>query len=327
MCTLKLFPTKIEHCIEFSKIIFKEIFEQYITDIKLILEDEEKFYNILNEIEDRNQLYLILENYKNILFILENQSQVSIIKYSIFIFSYYFDYKIKQILNENEASYSKINFNKRPTPLKINLFDDNTILFFKSFYCILSDIVNFEEELDMEKIKTIITGEKICIKEELSETKQQIQDFINELSDIKKNVKIYEKINSMKQIYFDKDNDENYHINFVLSFSNLRAKNYNIETTDFLNVKEIAGNIIPAIASTTAAITGIASLQIYTLLQTDNLDLLRNCDINLGVNIINLYIPERKRYNTDSKNSENILAKKVIPKFGIKLTYSDLISL
>ena len=314
MCTLKLFPTKIEHCIEFSKIIFKEIFEQYITDIKLILEDEEKFYNILNEIEDRNQLYLILENYKNILFILENQSQVSIIKYSIFIFSYYFDYKIKQILKENEASYSKINFNKRPTPLKINLFDDNTILFFKSFYCILSDIVNFEEELDMEKIKTIISGAKICIKEELSETKQQIQDFINELSDIKKNVKIYEKINSMKQIYFDKDNDENYHISFVLSFSNLRAKNYNIETTDFLNVKEIAGNIIPAIASTTAAITGIASLQIYTLLQTDNLDLLRNCDINLGVNIINLYIPEEKRYITDSKNSENILVKKVIPK-------------
>ena len=38
----------------------------------------------------------------------------------------------------------------------------------------------------------------------------------------------------MKQINFEKDNDENYHINFILSFSNLRASNYNIEKTEFL---------------------------------------------------------------------------------------------
>ena len=101
---------------------------------------------------------------------------------------------------------------------------------------------------------------------------------------------------------------------FILSFSNLRAKNYNIETTDFLNVKEIAGNIIPAIASTTAAITGIASLQIYTLLQTDNLNSFRNCNINLGAGLISLYIPEDKRYITDSFNNENNLVKKVIPR-------------
>ena len=76
-------------------------------------------------------------------------------------------------------------------------------------------------------------------------------------------------------------------------------------------------------------------MQIYTLLQTDNLDLLRNCDINLGVNIINLYIPEEKRYITDSKNSENILVKKVIPKdysvwdkidiFGPNITVKNII--
>ncbi len=53
---------------------------------------------------------------------------------------------------------------------------------------------------------------------------------------------------------FDKDDDDNYHINFILSFSNLRANNYKIENCDFLKVKEIAGNIIPAIASTLSLI-------------------------------------------------------------------------
>ena len=118
----------------------------------------------------------------------------------------------------------------------------------------------------------------------------------------------------MKQINFEKDNDENYHINFILSFSNLRASNYNIEKTEFLNAKEIAGNIIPAIASTTAAITGITCLQIYTLLQTDNLRLFRNSDFNLGTGLFDLYIPEEKRYVQDSINIENILEKKVIPR-------------
>ena len=90
MCTLKIFPTKIEHCIEFSKIVFKELFEQYITDIKLILDDEQQLNNIINETNDRNQLYLILEIYKNIFYVLKNPSQYTIIKYALFIFIYYF---------------------------------------------------------------------------------------------------------------------------------------------------------------------------------------------------------------------------------------------
>ena len=147
MCTLKIFPTKIEDCIEFSKIVFKELFEQYITDIKLIVEDEQQFYNIINETNDSNQLYLILEIYKHILNVLENPSHYTIIKYSLFVFTYYFEYIINHLLKDHAtSSSSNININKRPSPLKIDLNDDNIILYFKSFYYILSDIINFNEE-------------------------------------------------------------------------------------------------------------------------------------------------------------------------------------
>ena len=37
MCTLKILSKKIEDCIEFSKILYNELFEQYITDIKFIV--------------------------------------------------------------------------------------------------------------------------------------------------------------------------------------------------------------------------------------------------------------------------------------------------
>ena len=313
MCTLKIFPTKIEHCIEFSKIVFKELFEQYITDIKLILDDEQQFNNIINETNDRNQLYLILEIYKNIFYVLKNPSQYKIIKYALFIFIYYFEYIINKLLKEHTTSYSNININKRPSPLKINLNDENIILYFKSFYYILSECINFNEELDIEKLKSEISIEKININEEILDKQKLISNFNKEISNLKNDNKVREGIKLMKQNNFEKDNDDNYHINFILSFSNLRANNYNIEKTNFLNVKEIAGNIIPAIASTTAAVTGITCLQIYTLLQTDNLRSFRNCDLNLGISLFDLYIPGDKIYIKDFKNDKNIIEKKVIP--------------
>lgn len=42
---------------------------------------------------------------------------------------------------------------------------------------------------------------------------------------------------------------------------NLRATVYSIETADRLKTKKIAGKIVPAIATTTAAVAGLVSLK------------------------------------------------------------------
>ena len=111
----------------------------------------------------------------------------------------------------------------------------------------------------------------------------------------------------MKQINIEKDHDENYHINFILSFSYLRANNLNIEKIDYLSAKEIVGNIIPAIVLNTAIVTGFTCLQIYTLLQKDNLSSFINCDLNLGIGLFDLFIPEEKRYVKDFKKLKMFL--------------------
>jgi len=49
-------------------------------------------------------------------------------------------------------------------------------------------------------------------------------------------------------LFFDKDDRKS--MEFVFSASYLRMKNFGIETKTYFEVKEIAGNIIPAIAST-----------------------------------------------------------------------------
>ena len=83
---------------------------------------------------------------------------------------------------------------------------------------------------------------------------------------------------------FEKDNDLNHHIDFIHSCSNLRARNYKIVESDRNKTKMIAGKIIPAIATTTALITGIVSNEMYKYVQgfTD-IGKFKNSTVNLAL--------------------------------------------
>ena len=67
----------------------------------------------------------------------------------------------------------------------------------------------------------------------------------------------------MQAAEFEKDDDANFHIDFITAASNLRASNYKIEHADALATKKIAGKIIPAIATTTAMVATRATHSVH----------------------------------------------------------------
>lgn len=85
-------------------------------------------------------------------------------------------------------------------------------------------------------------------------------------------------------IEFEKDDDSNLHIDFINATANLRASNYSIKNCDRNKTKMIAGKIIPAIATTTAMITGVVTAEIYKVVQGyTTLEDMKNSFINLGI--------------------------------------------
>ena len=87
----------------------------------------------------------------------------------------------------------------------------------------------------------------------------------------------------MKSDEFEKDNDANFHIDFMYSLGNCRALCYKLEHMDWITVKLKAGRIVPALATTTASISGLQTLELVKIIKEVEVTDHRNIFLNLAV--------------------------------------------
>ena len=135
-------------------------------------------------------------------------------------------------------------------------------------------------------------------------------------------------------IEFEKDNDENHHIAFVTACSNLRATCYGIETANFDRTKLIAGRIIPAMVTTTAAITGVVLMELmkHIILPSEDhtLTRFRNAFLNLALGFTTFSDPLAPRSTTygppsDPKKHRWTLWDRIIVCIGRELSLREFL--
>ena len=340
MCTMHNFPAMIEHCIEWGRDHFNEYFTDVINDAKKLLEDKDKFYADLKK-EGNTTLQLTkLKFIKEHVVLAAEQNIDEVIKFSVMQYTENFAYRIQQLLfnfpedyKNNDGSKFWSGSKRVPHPIPYNADDDLAFLFVKNYATILARALSIKGDLSDKHIKEVSSKVqipafvpktvKIKVKDDEPDEQQKIpaneQELEEaELSNLMKELSLYDKKKAdpekMHPEDFEKDDDTNGHIDFIHACSNLRARNYKINECDRQKTKMIAGKIIPAIATTTAAITGIVSLQLYTLYQTDKIDFLRDCYLNLGINSMIMSEPREAIKNQDKENDPILLGPvKAIP--------------
>jgi len=265
-----------------------------------------------------------LEKLKMIKRLLEIKSTGSFdkcIDFAIEKFTDSFDHRIKQLLYNFPPEYTNPDGSKfwsgskrTPNALVYNADESLDFNYVSSYSFLIAQALQIKQETSdyvksySSKIKVPeFAPKKVYIKANENDTNSNPdfdigKDEEEQIEKVSEEIKHYvNKIKSseIKAHEFEKDDDTNYHIDFIYAASNLRAKNYRINEADRQKTKMIAGKIIPAIATTTAAVTGLVALQLYTLFQTNDITFMRGAYVNLAVNLFVLTEPAPKIEHQD----------------------------
>jgi len=141
-------------------------------------------------------------------------------------------------------------------------------------------------ELQLEQPKWEASGEKV----DLSEGDNEVDgEGSSGEDDETLKAELYKtdtsKLQPAQPAEFEKDDDLNFHIDFLTVATNLRSWNYDIKASPRHTVKVTAGRIIPALATTTAMVCGLVDIEFCKLvlgLQSQGSDAFLNSNINLA---------------------------------------------
>uniref|UniRef100_A0AAR2IJZ8 Ubiquitin-activating enzyme E1 C-terminal domain-containing protein n=1 Tax=Pygocentrus nattereri TaxID=42514 RepID=A0AAR2IJZ8_PYGNA len=139
--------------------------------------------------------------------------------------------------------------------------------------------------LEFDHIETDETAKKPD-QLKLTVSSEEEREAISQLEEVITSGFITPENLRMTPLIFEKDDDSNGHMDFVETASALRARMYSIEAADRLQTKRIAGKIIPAIATATAAVAGLVALEMIKVVGGYGFESFKNCFFNLAIPVV-----------------------------------------
>lgn len=316
MCTVHSFPHNIDHCLTWARSEFEGLLEKTPAEANAYLSNPAEYAASMKSAGDAQAR----DNLERVLECLDREKCETFqdcITWARLKFEDYFVNRVKQLIYtfpEDAATSTGAPFwsapKRFPRPLEFSTADPSHLHFIMSgailraetFGIPIPDWVKNSKML-AEAIDRVIVPEfqpkkdaKIVTDEKATSLSTASVDDAAVINDLIGNL---EKCRSylplgfrMKPIQFEKDDDTNYHMDFIAALANMRARNYSIPEVDKLKAKFIAGRIIPAIATATAMATGLVCLELYKVLDgAHKLEDYRNTFANLALPLFSIAEP------------------------------------
>ncbi|KAJ3343385.1 SPS-sensor component ptr3 [Gonapodya sp. JEL0774] len=299
ICTLKNFPNQIEHTIQWARDLFDGLFRQPAENVNSYLTNATFVESLLkqggNPKETLEQIHSFLVGQKALSF-------ADCVLWARMRFEEYFNNTIQQLLfnfPKDAVTSSGTPFwsgpKRAPDAIRFDVENPLHLDFIIAAANLHAFNYGLKGEADRSYFKKVVSSitvpefkPKSGVKIQVNEN-EQVSNGAADEQELDNLIKSLPPPTSLagyrlNPVDFEKDDDTNFHIDFITATSNLRATNYSIAVADRHRTKFIAGKIIPAIATTTALVTGLVCLEFYKVIDgKSKLEDYKNGFVNLAL--------------------------------------------
>lgn len=311
MCTLKNFPNAIEHTLQWARDQFEGLFRNGAEVANQYLSDYEGFIARTLKLPGTEPLatlkqvheFLVLDKPSNFEDCVKWARDHFEKQYSNLIKQLLFNFPPDQLTSQGAKFWSGPK--RCPTPAVFDINNDTHYDYIVALSFLRAELYNisvnpanysfkqaFQNILDTHKVENFQPKEGVKIAANDAEANANNAANNDEMLDNNEFEKLKNKIPSpesfgsyrLSPLDFEKDDDSNRHIDFIVACSNIRAVNYKIEPADRHKSKKIAGKIIPAIATTTGLVVGLVGLEMIKYINNcKDIESYKNGFVNLAL--------------------------------------------
>ncbi|XP_028399059.1 ubiquitin-like modifier-activating enzyme 6 [Dendronephthya gigantea] len=306
-CTLKSFPAVIDHTIQWARNKFESCYSQKPQLYNKFWSSNKSVSDLVQSLENGQKPDGIIVVVKSLKSWPKNWRDC--VARARLQFEKYYNHKAKQLLHlfprDTRLSDGTLFWQspkRPPTAIEFDVHNELHYSFLESASRLHANVHNIHftpEDLTKEALIQILRDVKVPEfvpsnktveveeNQEKSTEKVEDEDVLLEackfLTNFLKSQCFDKAMMALSPLEFEKDDDSNGHIDYIAACSNLRATMYNIENADRFKTKKIAGRIVPAIATTTAAVSGLVTIELIKVIKGSSFDDYRNCFLNLAL--------------------------------------------
>ncbi|XP_008061368.1 ubiquitin-like modifier-activating enzyme 7 [Carlito syrichta] len=301
VCTVRHFPSTVEHTLQWARDEFEGLFQLSAETIN----HHQQAHTSLEDMDMAQTLSLL----QPVLGVLRARPQTwrDCVVWALGHWQLCFHYGIKQLLRRfpsdkvlEDGTPFWSGPKQCPQPLEFDTSQDTHLLYVlaaANLYAQMHGLPGSQDKTELRGLLEQLPQPDLqhlvpTFNDNLELASASAEFGPEQLKELNEALNIWSMGPPLKPLMFEKDDDSNFHVDFVAAAANLRSQNYGIPPVNRAQSKRIVGRIIPAIATTTAAVAGLVGLELYKVVSGPRpLSAFRHSYLHLAENYLIRYVP------------------------------------